>query len=486
MVMSSTFNDNHTAWLNTKMSEYEEKIYDMEDDMSSIEENETEIIKYLNDVHFSMPLGLAIRRYLCTKYAKFDAQNNMYVFNFENKKIIVTDYKRDDYDITTDELSEYSDVFIKIDNMFNPNCDGESLTEFTKAEARRMLKVTTFCQRSKMFLISFALHMNAEEMHKFLTDILAEQTYNFRNPDEIIAFFCQSHNEYNSYSSYLSIKEKYKELSANNSICEDSKVNYTQFANNKLKNETNTLEELLEFLKSNQNDFYKTSQTIYNEFMRMYNKAMKNTKYQKLSNDEYINPSTANTIEQFGDRENRINNAIELQQVENNEQLAREMLSFIPRYTNEYTRERKGKNGEKVVVRGIENDFINIRNGERGQKSDKPQTTTLPKEITMNLMISDRLDDLTKQKKPVTRRDLVYIKFYLLSLDMREKEQFSMNDYWIFIDECNDMLVRCGMSRLYPGNRFENLIMLSLLSSNPPEMFENIIEYSFMNEPTYE
>jgi hypothetical protein len=101
-------------------------------------------------------------------------------------------------------------------------------------------------------------------------------------------------------------------------------------------------------------------------------------------------------------------------------------------------------------------------------------------------MISDRLDDLTKQKKPVTRRDLVYIKFYLLSLDMREKEQFSMNDYWIFIDECNDMLVRCGMSRLYPGNRFENLIMLSLLSSNPPEMFENIIEYSFMNEPTYE
>ena len=86
--MNKSFNDNHTEWLNTKMTEYEEKIYEMEDDMASFEENETAIVNYLNDIHFSMPLGLALRRYLCTKYAEFDPQNKVYIFNFDDKKII--------------------------------------------------------------------------------------------------------------------------------------------------------------------------------------------------------------------------------------------------------------------------------------------------------------------------------------------------------------------------------------------------------------
>ena len=67
--------------------------------------------------------------------------------------------------------------------------------------------------------------------------------------------------------------------------------------------------------------------------------------------------------------------------------------------------------------------------------------------------------------------------------NLQEKEEYSAEDYFVFLEECNDLLVRCGMSRLYPGNRFENLILLSLLASNPFEMFENIIEYSFFNEP---
>ena len=105
----------------------------------------------------------------------------------------------------------------------------------------------------------------------------------------------------------------------------------------------------------------------------------------------------------------------------------------------------------------------------------------------MNLLMKDRLDDLIKRIKPVGRKDLVFLKFFLFSLDLQEQNNdYSANDYFAFIDECNDMLVRCGMSRLYLANRFENLILLSLLSSNPFEMFENIIECSFINEPAFQ
>lgn len=55
-----------------------------------------------------------------------------------------------------------------------------------------------------------------------------------------------------------------------------------------------------------------------------------------------------------------------------------------------------------------------------------------------------------------------------------------------FVDECNEILMRCGMSKLYPANRFENLIMLSLVSENPFEMFEDIIENSIISEPSIE
>ena len=153
------------------------------------------------------------------------------------------------------------------------------------------------------------------------------------------------------------------------------------------------------------------------------------------------------------------------------------MLQFIPRATS-----KRIKNGKVIVS----NDFINIKNGEAGQQNKKPQTTTLPKEITMNMLVSDRLDDLISEKKPVTRKDLVFLKFYIFSLDIAGKEEYKQRDHIDFIDECNDMLLRCGMSRLYPANRFENLVLLSLLSSNPFEMFENIMEYSFINEPEME
>ncbi len=482
--MNKSFNDNLTGWLNTKMTEYEEKIYEMEDDMASFEKNENAILTYLNDIHFSMPLGLALRRYLCTKYAQFDSQKNVYIFNFDDKKIVLSDYKRENYDITKEELAEYADVFIRIDNMYNSEDGKESLTGFTKAEAKRMFKTDSYCTRDKMFFISFALNMNADETHKFLTDILAEQTYNFRNPNEVIAFFCQTHSEYNSFNSFVQIKEKFEALSKDNNCAQKQmKANYTQFAYTQLKEKIDNIDELMEFLLSNQCDFYKYSQTAYDEYAKMYYLALDKTKIQPLSNDDYIVFSRMNTGEQSKSITARINKARCLETATNSEQLAKEILSFVPRYTKEY--ERKSKKKENEYVHIVENDFINIYNGERGQKSKKTQTTTLPKEITKNFLMRDRLEDLINRKKPVQRKDLVFMKFYLLSLDMSEKETFTTRDYWIFIDECNDMLLRCGFSRLYPGNRFENLIMLSLISSKPYEMFENILEYSFFNEPEF-
>jgi hypothetical protein len=203
-----------------------------------------------------------------------------------------------------------------------------------------------------------------------------------------------------------------------------------------------------------------------------------------LSNDSYLKPNWSESERQRTEHEGKVNKAIELHSVRNTEQLAKLMLSFIPRSTTE----RITKNGERILT----DDFISITN----KSSDKKiQTTMLPKEITENLLTKDRLDDLIRGIKPVDRKALILLKFFIFSLELEEMEiqfyaenpdgafKYSATHAMNFLDDCDSMLSRCGMAKLYAANRFDNLVLISLVSSKPYEMFEQIIENSFIHEP---
>lgn len=440
--------------LETKINDWGlERIYEIEDDIASLEDKEVELIEYLKDIRYSIPIGKALRRYICNKFGEPNEGGYLVVLS-DGNKFQLKDYKSENYDLQNDDIKEYVEIFQAINSEYNTSDDGELLIVFPKAEIRRLFRSTTYCVRSKMFLLSFALHMNDKEMNKFLTDVLAEQTYNYRDPEEIIALFCQSNDKFNSYGTFLRLKESFqKAVESSTPNLEQPMDNYTSFATACFENTIITENDLIEFLISNIPNFAGYSQTAYNEFMILYEKAIKKSKFSNVYGGSY-----------------------ELEQVTNSEQLAKAINEFIPRAT--YSREKDNKTI-------YSSDFISISNGEAGQRSKKIQTTSLPKEITMNMLVSDRLEDLRKEKKPVTRKDLVFMKFYVFSKDLENKAKYTHADYLDFMDECNAMLVRCGMSRLYPANRFENLILLSLLSSIPYEMFENILEYSFMNEPEY-
>lgn len=448
------YKDNYTQMLEIKMTDWGlDRIYEIEEDISALEDKEPELIEYLKDIRYSMPLGTALRRYICNKFGK-PCNGGYSVELFNKNKYFLKDYQAENYDLQNDDIKEYIEIFQTINQKFNSSETGELLLEIPKPEIRRLLRSVTYCVRSKMFLISFALHMNSVEMKKFLTDVLAEQTYNYRDPEEIIALYCQSNESINTYGDYLRIKKRFNDaVNASNPNLDQPISNYTEFAVASFENTIKTEDDLVDFLITNIPNFAGYSQTAYNEFMILYAKALKMSKLPDINGGTY-----------------------ELKQVTNSEQLARAMYEFVPRVT--YKRQKDNKTI-------YSNDFIPISNGETGQRSKKIQTTSLPKEITMNMLVSDRLEDLRKEKKPVTRKDLVFMKFYVFSRESEAKGSYTNSDYLDFIDECNAMLVRCGMSRLYPANRFENLIMLSLLSSIPFEMFESIIEYSFMNEEEF-
>jgi hypothetical protein len=462
-------NDGFTKWAEENLNVFSERIYDIDDGLYTIENSEGDIIEYLKGIRCSMSLGMALRRYFCTKFGKKTENGYIFVLH-DGRKINVGKYLRDNYDIENDDIKEYTELFCEIHQEYNPEV---AVPGLTKAEARRLLRLNSSCQRKKMFEISFALHVNPDEMNKFLTDVLAEQTYNYRDPYEIIAYFCHSHEDRNSYKGYLALSGEYiDELLPNGN--EQRKNNYTSFATQEVQNNINSEEELFAYLRKNQADFSGCSQTAYKEFRMMYDKACEESRYQRYSNDDYLHNVVFNSEKERIEYQDRVNYSVGFNRIENSpvlakqlgvdfignpEQLAHTMLEFvIPRASFEKTQK-----GQRVVS----SDFISISNGEQGQKAKKKRTTKMPKDITMNLLMRDRLDDLLLQKKSIERKDLVFLKFYLFSLHIFNKGLYTGIDYVNFRDECDDMLLRCGMSRLYFANRFENLILLSLLSEDP-------------------
>lgn len=443
-------NDNYTQYVQIKMDELSDSIYEIEDQIRSMGESSGRIIAYLNDVRYTLSMGLALRRFLCRKYSNgYDIERNGYAFRLSSgDEVFVGNYIHDDYSIQSDDIKEYVMVMEDVLRRYNSNYMETALSVFKTPELRRLLRLETVCLRSKLFLLSFALRMDREDTHWFLTQVLAEQTYNFHQPEEIIAYFCQTNEEFNSYQMYRELLEAYQDgrmIQTKPSTVEGA---YTEYVKSYLDSELSTPEDLLSFLYRLQNEFSGYSRTAFQEYTELYRKALNIADIYDIGEDDA---------------------KVVVHKAENAEQLAKEMLSCIPRTT------------VKKKIKGVmvkTGDFVPV---------GKAKTTSLPKSITQNLLMADRMRNLNDGKIPVLRKDLVYLKYWVYFRELQnENKTYSVKEYRRFVEECDAMLLRCGMTKLYPANRFENLILLSLLADNPYEVFEQIIDESFFDEPVFE
>ena len=438
--MSTFGKDGYTTYLIRKMEDYGlSTIWDLEDKMES--STVQEFVQYLRDSRCTATIGIYIRRLICGKYC--EERENNYIYTFMNGETCeLADYMSPQYNVAEDEVNAYVDVCLDIMNRWNPSMN------IKRAEVKRLVKMDGTCSRDKLFDLSFLLHMNACETEKFLVDVLGEQTFNFRVPSEVIAFYCQSHEKENTYVRYQNLCKKYEVMSSNIVSVGASKDNYSRAAKEILSKMIDTESELFHFLMTNMVEFNGHSETAYREYMLMLNEIMEKT---------YV----CGTDETF-------------KKVENMEQLAKVLLACIPRAT--FYRIRKAG----VIAEG---DFVPMHNKENADEAEGEVFTLLPKSITGKLLKKELLERKRDRKQEVERKDLIYLRFFLLYLHS-DKGKYTEDDRIEFVNECNDMLLRCGMSPLYVGNRFENLIMCCLYVNNPWEFYEEFFTSTFYNEPS--
>ena len=431
-----------TEQVEARMHGYEDYIYNIDSGEGTFEENRSKIVEFLKSQDCGMGLGRGLRHYMCKKYATpvKDDDGEITGFMFElsdGRKIAVANYIVDGYDVTSDEVAEYTAIFMDINARYNSDETGALVSAIDKAEARRLLKVTESARRNKLFKICFALHLDNDEAHDFLTRYMCERDYNYRSPEEAIAFYCFSTPEANSYASYMRILAAYNEKDAVTPVTDEAMQDYSQFAATVFEREIDSEDELISFLLEHRSNFKEHSQTAKREYTRMYEAIKRKLK------------------------------------LENPEQVARALLDFIPRET---------KNGV--------GEFVSVNN------NGADATNDLPNCIISNLMVSDRIHDLLTGKKAVDRKDLVFMKFFLTSLDVNEvlddgkfwegkyKGQYNASAacglfFNRFVKECDHALTVSGFSPISPLNKYENLILISLASDRPFEIFAEIIENSF-------
>lgn len=277
-------------------------------------------------------------------------------------------------------------------------------------------------KRETVFLLGFGLRMSVEDVSDFLTRVLREQDFDFRNPDEVIYWYCYS-NHYGYYKAE-EYKEKYAELEPNKDVKEAVKL-YTGGLC------LDTEERLLRFLshvKAGVDDPMSEKSQAFQEFTRLL-------------------------------------------------QHAKEIIAAM--YQKDEEEKKRGKvwtasdisasDVEKVICSGIPvNKMGNLK---------KMSASILAKHFSQKRFSRQRITSILNHKLPVERFDLITLEFFIVSQEMEDDDPYQR--YRHFLDEIQEILKKCGMGEIYIVNPYECFLLMCLLTDCPLAVFADIWEMSY-------
>ena len=276
-------------------------------------------------------------------------------------------------------------------------------------------------KRETVFLLGFGLRMSVEDVSDFLTKVLREEDFDFHNPDEVIYWYCYS-NQFGYYKAE-EFKGKYKELEP-----QERKSSEVLYGGGICIDSEDRLLGYLAYLKGRTNDPKSESSPAFQEFSRLYTKAQEiiAAMYQK-------------------DEEEQGRNKVWKAQ------------NITP------------SDMEKVICSGIPiNAMGNLK---------KMSASILAKHFSQKRFSRQRITNILNHKFPVERFDLITIEFFIVSQEMADEDPY--NRYHAFLQEIQEILLRCGMSEIYIVNPYESFILMCLLTDCPLAVFSEIWEKSY-------
>lgn len=379
----------------------ENKFYDVVD-IPDFKENDSEtIFKYLSDSIRLVSFGDYLKRYIFKKAAMCGEYDKIDLVVYQN--------------------------YITVS--FNENETPKSFTDTTtklSALAKNWLTQSSV-NRSVVFLLGFGLRMSQLEVSAFLTKALCERDFNFKDPIEVIYWYCFKNNY--KYSQMLKIQEKYLNMPSKKPN-DYSYMDATVEIKDSLIN-LNEEELLLESLVNLKDSIHKSlfSSTSEKWFLALYNEC------KRIIASFY-------TADELEEGNTKVWNIDEISEGD----------------------------VEKVLCCGIP---INLTGNLQKISSSKFASYFSSKRLSRQ-----HLYELLNHLTPIDRFDLITLNFFIYA----NKDEYlddNKNRYIAFVDSTNAILEECSMGELYFVNPYESFLLMCILADAPFSTFADVWEMSF-------
>jgi len=357
------------------------------------------------------------------------------------------------------ELKEYQDIIVE---SFRENRTPASFSETTSkisALAKNWLTQEAV-KRQAVFLLGFGLNMSVGDVSSFLVKAQKERDFNFKDPFEIICWYCFK-NGY-KFAKMNSLKEAFELLPSNKNSSVYGEQTLSVRSRFQLVGDD---EQFLAYLADFKSDSKKSTHSVtsYRWFDVLYSKTKEilAVKYKnedeefKLGNEvrEYLSSVQGSTKLADWDMDNHIKKLRERKKVWRAEDAANIPVDYV----------------EQILCYGTPKD--------ENKNLLKQSESTLSKHFRNKRMNRQHLGELINRKIPVDRFDLITLNFFVYS----HNESYSNNQkrFNDFLDSTNKILEECSMGELYAANPYECFLLMCILSDAPFFVYSDVLEKSF-------
>ena len=276
-------------------------------------------------------------------------------------------------------------------------------------------------ERDTVFLLGFGLNMSDRDVSEFLMKVIKEQDFRFDDPRETVFWFCYHHGY--PYSTALELLEDYhaadqKGEDVNPEFWESVKGSLTVYLSNPEK-----LKEYLGYLKLRGEQ---DKDIVFHEFENIYTRAV----------------SAARSVAGRGEapqKERELSGAFDIESL---------LYSGIPRTGNK-----------------------NLTAADR---------STLAAHFQKKRISRQRLSRLLRRETEADRFDLMTLLFLVYAITV--EPEWPNFRYMTFIDEVNEILLKCHMLGIYPVNPYESFVLMCLLTEDPLAVYNDVWEISYQQQ----
>ena len=277
-------------------------------------------------------------------------------------------------------------------------------------------------KRETVFLLGFGLRMSADDVSDFLTRVLREQDFDLRNPDELIYWYCYTHQY--PYGKADELKKAYNAIAP----ARDTEAASLLFGQDFSLDSEADLMRCLSYLKAGWDDPGSEKSKAFVTFLSLLNRAR---------------------------------SIIAAMYQEDEEEKGGERVWTASDITP--------ADLEKVICNGIPvNSMGNLK---------KMSASILARHFSQKRFSRQRITSLLSHKFPVERFDLLTLEFFIVSQEQADEDPYDRYRY--FIHETQQILADCGMGEIYIVNPYECFLLMCLLTDCPLAVFSEIWEMSY-------